>query len=234
MLLRICAMFHRLLITTDFEDGLHRLVNFIPELALAGFQKIVFLHCVPLREGSIPQVDEKKQAQAQAKLAPALQDIPEGVQVQVELLSSLSKASTAQTILDAVQQHQSDLVITGMPTHNLLDEKLFVSTTSKLAQKITVPLLILRPQLVSAYTVEELSLRCQHLFRYLLVPYDGSSSAEYVIQFIQAKMQNQMCQEMMTCLLCWVLEKTKTSKIRVAEPVSRLPADLRSGEKTDS
>lgn len=201
-------MFRRLLITTDFADGLHRLVNFIPELAQAGFEEVVFLHCVPLLEGNIPQVDEKKQAQVQAQLAPALENIPEGMQVQIELPSSPSKSSTAQAILNAVHQHQSDLVIVGMPTHNLLDEKLFGSTTSTLAQKIAVPVLILRPQLVSAYTVEELSLRCQHLFRFLLIPYDGSASAGHVIDFVTRQTQAHPPQEKITCLLCWVLEKT--------------------------
>lgn len=214
-------MFHRLLITTDFSDGLHRLVNFIPELSKAGLQHIVFLHCVPFQDDrNIPQVDEEKKADAEAKLASALTHCPSDVEVQIELPTcSNSAGARAKAILAAVEKHQSELIMVGTSIHSLLNEKLFGSTTSELAPKTKVPLLILRPQLVSAYTEEEMALRCQHLLRYLLIPYDGSQSAQHVVSYVESKAADRPAQSLEACMLCWVLEKSGRKEVSL-EPQS--------------
>ncbi len=208
-------MFHRLLITTDFSDGLHRLVNFIPELAQAGFQQIVFLHCVPFQDDrNIPQVDEEQRTTAQAKLTSALANCPSDIEVQIELPTCSSSAGArAKAIMAAVEKYQSELVMVGTSIHSLLNEKLFGSTTSELAPKASVPLLILRPQLVSAYTEEEMALRCQHLLRYLLIPFDGSQSAQHVVNYVEAKVKNRPPQSLEACMLCWVLEKSGRKEV---------------------
>ena len=102
-----------------------------------------------------------------------------------KLISKTGRPS--QLMLEAVERHQADLILVGMSTHSLLNEKLFGSTTSDVAQQTPVPLLILRPQQVSVYTEEEMALRCRHLFRYLLLPYDDSSSAQHVVTFMKAQ-----------------------------------------------
>lgn len=208
-------MFHRLLVTTDFSDGLHRLVNFIPELSQAGWQQIVFLHCVPFQDDrNIPQVDEAQQASAEAKLAPALTNCPRDIEVHIELSTcSNSAGAKAKAILAAVEKYQSELVVIGTSLHSLLNEKLFGSTTSELAPKTAVPLLILRPQLVSAYTEEEMALRCQHLLRYLLIPYDGSQSAQHVVSYVETKAENRPPHSLEACMLCWVLEKSGRKEV---------------------
>ncbi|WP_299487533.1 universal stress protein [Acaryochloris sp. IP29b_bin.137] len=208
-------MFHRLLITTDFSDGLHRLIHFIPELTQAGFQQITFLHCVPLQDDrNIPQVDEEKRAEAQAKLTPVLASSLKDVDIQIELPSCANSAGArAKAILAAVEKHQSELILVGTSIHSLLNEKLFGSTTSQLAPKTPVPLLILRPQLTSAYTEEEMALRCQHLLRYLLIPYDGSQSAQYVVKYVESKAEKRPPQSLEACLLCWVLEKSGRKEV---------------------
>ena len=197
-------MFHRLLITTDFTEGLQRLVKFVPDLAATGLQQIVFFHCVPLLDDrGVPRVDTDQIARVRERLNVALQNVPEGVDVQVDIHSG----RPSQAIQEAIERHQSDLVMVGMSTHSLLNEKLFGSTTSTLAQHISVPLLILRPQQVSVYTEEEMALRCRHLFRYLLIPYDDSSSAQYVAQFIKDQAVDRPPNSLESVMLCWVLEK---------------------------
>jgi len=202
-------MFHRLLITTDFSDGLHRFVNCMPEFAKAGVQQIVFLHCVPYKDDrNIPQVDEERQTTAQAKLEHALDNCPSNLEVHIELPACPSSSgAVAKAILAAVKKYQSEVILVGTSIHTLLNEKLFGSTTSDLAQKTAVPLLILRPQLISAYTEEEIALRCQHLFRYLLLPYDDSKSGQQVVRYIEEKAKNRPPQSLEACMLCWVLEK---------------------------
>lgn len=232
-------MFHRILITTDFSDGLHRLVNFIPELAKSGLQQIVFLHCVPfLDDRNIPQVDETKQTAAKAKLELALANCPSDIDVHIELPTCSSSAgSRAKAILAAVKKHQSELIMVGTSMNSLLNEKLFGSTTSELAQKTTVPLLSLRPQLVSAYTEEEMALRCQHLLRYLLIPYDGSKSAQHVIDYVETKAQERPPQSLEACMLCWVLEKTGRKEVsllpKAADCAQSLQTQQQQLEKLD-
>lgn len=181
-------MFHRILICTDFTDGLQRLVRFVPQLAQGGMQQITFLHIVPIAENSgVPKPDATKIERVRSQLAPALD---QGVDVQVEVESG----KPIDIILQTVKKYQSDVILMGTESRNLLTEKLFGSTTSELAQRSTIPIMAVRPQLISAMTSEELSLRCQHLFRELLIPYDDSDAAKATIAEIAKRADaSHMC-----------------------------------------
>jgi nucleotide-binding universal stress UspA family protein len=195
-------MFQRPLICTDFADNLQRLVHFVPSLAAGGMKHITFLNVVPLwKEGEIPREDTAEVNQARDRLQAALQQVPEDVEVRVEVESGRA----IETILKVAKTHQADVIILGTPTRSLLNEKLFGSTTMELAQRVKIPLLVLRPQLLSAYTTEELNLRCQHLFRNLLIPYDNSGAAQHLIEQIQRCAQAVGCSAPEQGLLCWVL-----------------------------
>lgn len=195
-------MFQNLLFCTDFTDGIHRLTRFVPSLVTTGVKRIVFMHCVPLDGGEIPRVNQEKLDQARAQLQPALENIPAGVDVHIEVVSG----KPSEMILRTAKTYQSELVVLGMPIAGVLKEKLFGSTTMNLCPRTTTPLMILRPQLVSTYTSEELDLRCRHLFRYLLIPYDGSETAKYLIGQIKALAVNRDRHSLERCHLCWVAE----------------------------
>ena len=202
-------MFKRPLICTDFSDYLHRLANFVPSLAAGGMQQITFLHVASLwEEGEIPREDTEKVNQARDRLGVALEQVPDGIEVKVEVLSGRA----SDTILKVAKAQQADVIILGTPTRSLLSEKLFGSTTVGLAQRTTTPLLVLRPQLISTYTSEELDLRCRHLFRYLLLPYDGSDPAKYLVKQIEQRCQGQQALEQ--CLLCWVVSDSGRRELR--------------------
>ncbi|WP_017304695.1 universal stress protein [Spirulina subsalsa] len=195
-------MFETSLICTDFSDGLHRLMDFIPHLAAGGLKNIVFVHSVPLwEEGNVPRVNEKGIEKGKKRLAQALENIPAGVNVQVEVPSG----KPADTIPKLVQQYQAEVVFTGTPTRSLMQEQIFGSTTAGLTRNMNVPLMILRPQLISTYTREELELRCQHLWRYLLIPYNDGPSARYLIEQIKELAQKQRENFPRQCMLVWVL-----------------------------
>lgn len=191
-------MFHRILVCTDFTDGLQRLVQFVPQLASSGMKQIVFLHIVPLSEGKgVPKPDVEKVDRARSQLAPAQENIPNGVEVQIEVQSG----KPVDVILRTAKTYQSEVILIGTQSRNLFTEKLFGSTTIGLAQRSTIPLMAVRPQLISAMTSEELSLRCQHLFRALLIPYDGDDASKYTIAQV-AKFANGS----QICNLCRVVE----------------------------
>jgi nucleotide-binding universal stress UspA family protein len=196
-------MFKRVLICTDFLDSLQRLAQFVPDLARGGMEHIVFLHNVSFpKTREIPVVDEAKVEQARQTLAVAQSNVPAGVTVELEVPSGRA----SDNIIRAVKKHQPELIFSGMPIRSALNERLFGSTTLTLADKAETPLLILRPQLVSTYRSAELSQRCQHLFEYLLVPYDGSASAENLLEKLKAKMQADAGRSLKTCLLCWAVD----------------------------
>ncbi|HAC63272.1 MAG TPA: universal stress protein UspA-like protein [Cyanothece sp. UBA12306] len=196
-------MFENCLICTDFSDGLHRLVDFVPQLASNRLKRIVFLHSISVWESEkAARIDEEKISAAQQRLEPALQEIPEGVEVKIEVLSGQTK----DTILNLIDTYNIDVVFTGISIRNSLETTIFGSNTLDLAQLTSVPLMIFRPQLISTYTCEELALRCQHLWRYLLIPYNGEKAAQYLIERLKYYTQNQVGNSFEKCLLLWVID----------------------------
>jgi nucleotide-binding universal stress UspA family protein len=117
-------MFEKILICTDFADGLHRLTHFVTSLAAGGIKQIVFLHVIPLPETrTIPKIDREQIEQAQARLSAALDHSPAGVDVKVEVKSGRA----VETILKVAQHYQSELIVLGSQAHSLLTEKLIGS-----------------------------------------------------------------------------------------------------------
>lgn len=196
-------MFQRLLICTSLADGLQRFVRVVPSFAAMGVQQITFLHVVPLEGRGIPKPNETKVNQATEKLAMAQVNLPDGIEVQVEVQAG----RVEDCILNTARVQRSDLVILGTESRSLLTEKLFGSTAVSLCQNNRLPILILRPQLISAFTLEELDFRCRHLFRYLLLPYDGSETSKRLIAQIQQQVkQHPQPAQIQECLLLRVIE----------------------------
>ena len=196
-------MFQRCLICTDFSDGLYRLVEFVPSLAASGIKQIIFLHSVPLwEEGEIPRIDQEAMDKARNRFQERLKHVPEGVEVKIEVTSG----RPFDTIPKVAKSYQVDVIFIGMPMRSLLQEKLFGSTSAGLVRACSTPVLSLRPQLISTYTREELDLRCQHLFRYLLIPYDGSNPSKYLLQKLKEQVQNRPNHSLEQCMLLWVVD----------------------------
>jgi nucleotide-binding universal stress UspA family protein len=196
-------MFQNCLICTDFSDGLTRLTNFVPSLVKSGLKHIVFFHSVPLwEEGEVPRVDAERINQAKERLLGSLTTVPPGVEVNVEVVSG-KPLDTISRILD---NYQIDVIILGTPIRTLLETTIFGSTSMELVRLTSVPLTILRPQLISTYTNEELDLRCQHLWRYLLIPYNDSEAAHYLIQKIKEHARHRGQNSLQECLLIWAID----------------------------
>ncbi|MCL6433163.1 MAG: universal stress protein [Leptolyngbyaceae cyanobacterium HOT.MB2.61] len=195
-------MFQRLLFCTDFSDGVHRLAGFVPHLAKTGAKQIVFLHVVPLEGGTIPRVDQAAVDRARERLSVALQNVPAGVDVKVQVESG----RPSDLILQTAGNLGTDLIILGMPFRGRITEKLFGGTAIRVCERTTIPVMTLRPQLLSTYTSEELELRCQHLFRHLLIPYDGSEPSKYLVEQIKKRATDRPANSLQQCHLCWVVE----------------------------
>lgn len=129
--------------------------------------------------------------------------VPDGVEVKIEVLSGKVKDS----VLQLIETYEIDVVFTGMPIRNALETKIFGSHTLELAPSTPIPLMVFRPQLISTYTCEELNLRTNHLWRYLLVPYNDGDSAQYLLERIKHMAQNQPDGSFQQCLLLWVIDE---------------------------
>lgn len=216
-------MFQRPLICTDLTDGLHRLVQFVPSLAAAGMKHIVFLHTVALwEEGSVPRIDTERIEEARQYLTAMLPSPPEGVEVKIEVQSG----QPLETIQKMAKHYNTDVILLGTPIRSLLNEKLFGSTTIGLCQRMTAPLMTLRPQLIATYTVEELDLRCRHLFRHLLVPYNGDTTSAYLVEQIKAHSQKKPPDSLEACTLCWVVEDSGRRSISKDEQLQQAQETL--------
>lgn len=216
-------MFQRALICTDFTDGIYRLAQFVPSLAAGGFKSLVFVHCMSVESGpGIPRQDLAKLEPARQRLQELLREAPDGIEVTVEV--QLGRASDC--ILRLAKQHQADVIFLGSPTRTLLEEKLFGSTTAALAEKTGVPMIILRPQLVSTYTTAELELRCAHLFRYLLIPYNGTQGGKTIIQKIHHQVKTNPNSVLERVRLLWVIDDQVRRELQGDHPVEQAQQEL--------
>ncbi|MEL6493755.1 MAG: universal stress protein [Cyanobacteria bacterium J06623_7] len=207
-------MFQSCLICTDFTDGLYRLIDCVPNLAQSGLKKIVFFHSVPLwEEGEVPRIDDEKEEEAKGRLQKALDSVVEGVDIEIEVISG----KPLDTIPRVLKKHQIDVIMMGSPIKTLAQEKVFGSTSAGLAKLTSQPLFVIRPELITTYTREELSLRCQHLWRYLLIPYNDSKTARYLIEQIKKYAQDRPANSLMQCMLITVVDDSGRRASLVAE-----------------
>jgi nucleotide-binding universal stress UspA family protein len=216
-------MFQRALICTDFSDGLYRLAQVMPSLVAGGLRHITFFHNVAVQsDRSIPRVDEEAIAAARERLTSLLEAAPDGAEVDVLVVSG----RPSENILRTVKERDIDVMVLGMPTRSLLSEKLFGSTTMGLVERTPIPLLTLRPQLVSTYTYAELSLRCRNLFRHLLLPYDGSDNAKGLINTLQKHLADKENRVLERCLAVWVVDDSIREELRGDRPLETAKAQL--------
>jgi nucleotide-binding universal stress UspA family protein len=216
-------MFQRALICTDLRDSLDRLAQVVPALAIGGLQELMFFHTVPLAaDREIPKENTEGIAQAKACLTSALQQVPTGMSVQVEVESGRA----VDNILHRVKSYAPDVIVLGMPVRSQLKEQLFGSTTMGLIKQLQTPLLILRPPLIATYRRDELSLRAQALWSSLLIPYDGSASAQLLVQQIQARVESSAPSSLKHCVLCWVIDDSIRKERQGTNPIPQAEATL--------
>ncbi|MEB3314011.1 MAG: universal stress protein [Cyanobacteriota bacterium] len=197
-------MFQRALICTDLTDSIYRLAQFVPSLAAGGLKSLVFFHSVALEtEREIPRHDPELLEGPRQQLQALLRQVPEGVDARVEVQSGRA----SDNILRLAKQCHADVIFLGTATRTLLEEKLFGSTTLQLSEKTEVPLVILRPQLLATYTTAELDLRCSHLFRYLLLPYDGRQGSQTLVDRVRHQVQNNPDSVLERIRLLWVVDE---------------------------
>ena len=209
-------MFRRALICTDFSDGLYRLGYVVSSLVEGGFDEITFFHNVAVAtERSVPRVDEEGMEAARQRFQQIIEDSPHGAQIDVAVQCGLP----IDNILKQVQAVNADIIFLGTPTRSALSEKLFGSTTMGLVERIPVPMMILRPPLVSTYTTEELAIRCRNLFQYLLIPYDGSQGAIRFLERLQAQIKNVPPPASHKYLLLWVVDDSIRRELRGDNPL---------------
>jgi nucleotide-binding universal stress UspA family protein len=209
-------MFQRALISTDFTDGLYRLGCVVPSLVAGGLTDITFFHNVAVQtDRSVPKVDEEGMRAAQERLQHILQNVPPEASCQV----NVTCGRPSDNILKQVQANNAEVLFLGMPTRNLLSEKLFGSTTMSLVERTPVPMMILRPQLISTYTTEELSIRCRNLFHYLLIPYDGTKGSNEFLEILQARIRQNPPPAAHKFLLLWVIDESIRRELRGDNPM---------------
>ncbi|MBR8830941.1 MAG: hypothetical protein N5P05_001881 [Chroococcopsis gigantea SAG 12.99] len=196
-------MFERGLICTDFKDGLYRLAQFVPQLEACGFKELTFLHCIPAwQQKSSTGIDRSALEQAKNKLSKGLEISPSEIDVKIEI----SSARPRDAIDHLINDRHIEIIFLGNSARNALDEKLFGSVSADLAPHLSIPLMFIRPQLISVYTEEELSLRSQHLFRSLLIPYNGNEESKILVESLKVIAKNNSQTSLKQCVLLWVVE----------------------------
>jgi len=196
-------MFRKILVSTNFTDGLHRLGQFLPSLAAGGVEQIVFLHCVPFwSKGQIPREDTEQIKKAQDRLSFITENIPNGMEVAVEIKSGLP----IDHILKVAQTYKSDVVVVGTEPKTLLSDQLFGATIIDLSARIKVPLITFPTPLLYALTAEELDLRCRHLLRYVGIPYDDTDVFPQLVAEFKRYAAQRPANSLERCMLIWIID----------------------------
>lgn len=180
-------MFQSCLICTDYTDGLQRFLSFVDALAESGLTEITFLHNVPLwEEGQVPRVDHEQIALMKEKLNSAFKP-SDKVKVNIEITSGL----IIDNVLKTIKKYNPQCLMLGTTLRGLVEDRIFGSTTKSIIEKVKIPIMILRPQLISVYTSEELELRCRHLNRCWLIPCYDLENARYLINQLKSCSQDK-------------------------------------------
>ncbi len=197
-------MFKRILIATNFEDGLHRFTYCLSELYTGGVRQVSFVHSMEwegdshgLPEDPTPQIEATRQ-----RLLDRCSQIPEGLEVDVFV--QIGKPSAV--IRQACEKFQPEVILTSMAIRNLLVEKVFGSTTMELLPRAPIPALVLRPQLIATFTLDELRLRSRHLFRSVLVAYDFSEISDQLLSRLINQIQHHGEQQHHTIWVLYVID----------------------------
>lgn len=203
-------MFRNCLVCTDLNDGLQRFVDFVPDLAAGGLKRIVFLHCLSVwADEKMVGVDERKLADARAKLSRALDSVPEGVEVEIEVHFGQLKDAIARW----VNARAIEVIVMGTPIDLGVDARIFGSNALEVAKITSTPILVFRPQLLSIFTREELSLRCRHLWREILIPYDDSPAARHKIERMKALSLQHPDAKPSLFRLVWAIESGRSPEL---------------------
>jgi hypothetical protein len=212
------------LICTDFTDGLDRLTEFVPDLLQSNLGHIIFFHSVPLeQQGQIPREDAHEIKEALEKLASGLpSSLPEEVKVSLEVLPG----NPIEGVKRILQKYDVDFIIIGTPIRSGWKETIFGSTSIGIAKLTDSPILIIRPQLISTYTKEELALRCQHLLRYLLIPYDDTENSRYCVEHLKEYIKSFPESKIKKCMLFSVVEESKRFNELTANKIDKAQAKL--------
>ncbi|MGF1523846.1 MAG: universal stress protein [Leptolyngbyaceae cyanobacterium] len=209
-------MFQRALICTDFTDGLYRLGYVVPGLVEGGLSSVAFFHNVAVpTERSVPKVDQDGIEAARQRFQQIIQSVPEGANV--EIIAECGRPTD--NILKQIKVTSAEVVFLGTPTRNVLSEKLFGSTTMGLVERTPVPMMILRPQLASIYTTEELTIRCRNLFRHLLIPYDGTEGSTRFLESLQSRFQTSPPPANHKYFLLWVIDDSIRRELQGDNPM---------------
>lgn len=201
-------MFHNLLIATALEDGLPRLLTCLPSLRAAGVRQVTVVHGVPFWESEgVCREDTDRLAEVERHLR--LPEDTAGLDVQRVIRSGRPEV----VIQEVVQEVKPDLLVVGAAQRSLLAEKVVGSTTLALAPRVKLPILVLRPPLLYTFTQEELALRCQHLFRSLLIPYDGRPAGQALLTQFLDQLQKSPEPSLETCTLVWVFDEPSRREV---------------------
>jgi len=215
-------MFESCLICTDDQDGLQRFLSYVSALKESGLKEITFLHNVPLwEEGQVPRVDNEKIALMREKFNCSLKPSEE-VKVNIEITSGL----VTENILKTIKKYQPECLMLGTSLRSIAEDRLFGSTTMSVIEKIDIPIMILRPQLISVYTSEELELRCRHLNRCWLVPCYDVEKARYLINQLKTCATGKSGTIAHKYIILAVIDDVSRSEILVNNRISEIETKL--------
>ncbi len=180
-------MFRSLLFPTDFSQFNERLAFCLPDLKPLGIEEIVFLNVVELG----PQIgfasDSFEHMLAwKTDAGPRL----EALRLHVEKAGLRSRrrlelGKPALEIVRVAEEERVSLIAMGSHGHGFIRGMLLGSVTHDVVQHASVPVLVLKLELVKHLATTDCDFVCQHLFRRVLLPTDFSERAADALYLVK-------------------------------------------------
>lgn len=180
-------MFARVLFPTDFSAYANAVFACLPEIKAAGMREVVLLHVIRQSDAPLPDTLNRESvdymrwsAQEQLNIARmALEGHGLRVSVRVEY------GSPPAQIARVAEEERVDLIVIGAQGATVAQELLIGSVSYEVARRATVPVLLLKFQVVRELGHVRCNRVCEQMFARVLHPTDFSECANAAFQVVK-------------------------------------------------
>lgn len=220
-------MFQNLLFPTDFSPFNERLAHCLPSLKPIGVEEIVLLNVVELG----PQVGFASDT-FESMLAWKNDAEPRLATLKSELETSglrcrwrLELGKPALEIARVAEEERVSLIAIGAHGHGFVRSMLLGSVTHDVVRHATVPVLVLKLELVKNLAASECEFVYQHMFRRVLLPTDVYELAAEALDLVK-KMVPAGLKEVVVLHVCGYGHAEDDSRDAIESKVTRIREEL--------
>lgn len=180
-------MFGRVVFPTDFSAYANAVFECLPELKAAGMREIVLLYVIRPSDVPLPESINRESLERVRWSAEELLHI---AQMALEgkgfrTFIRVEYGHPAGRIVEVAQEENADLIVLGAQGTSLMAEVLLGSVTAEVLRRATIPVLVLKFEVIRELGRVECRRMCEEFFTRVLFPTDFSDCSLYAMRIIK-------------------------------------------------